>query len=250
MKTNSKMRKQFITILALVIGSFAFGQVGINNQAPKATLDVTAKTTDGSKPEGIIAPRLTGDQVKAGDAQYGTDQTGMIIYASSAVNTPSSKTVNITAAGYYYFDGNVWQKLSGSTTINNSTYGSIITKQRLITASPSVVINSGSGDFSFRYNSTGIAGNVQIKFNSSGTRTISVFTTENWTPNGYSVQNAGTTLASNIWTNIPGSTDIGQTGELNVFRIYDLNNGIIYLLEINLVNNGGVVSEAMILQEF
>ncbi|WNI36449.1 hypothetical protein [Chryseobacterium sp. SG20098] len=70
-------------------------------------MDITPKTTDGSKPEGLLAPRLTGDQIKAGDAQYTTAQKGTIIYATAAVTSSSTKTANITAEGYYYFDGSV-----------------------------------------------------------------------------------------------------------------------------------------------
>ncbi|BFO67777.1 hypothetical protein [Chryseobacterium sp. KCF3-3] len=105
------MKKQFLPILGLFFYSTAFGQVGVNNTSPQATMDVTAKTTDGSKPEGMIAPRLSGDQIKSGDAQYTTAQQGALIYATSAVTVASVKTANITAEGYYYFDGNVWQKV-------------------------------------------------------------------------------------------------------------------------------------------
>ena len=76
-----------------------------------ATLDVVAKTTDGSRAEGIAAPRLTGDQVKAGDLQYGTSQKGVIVYCTSPVSGPTVKTINITREGYYYFDGAIWQKI-------------------------------------------------------------------------------------------------------------------------------------------
>lgn len=88
-----------------------FSQIGINTVLPNATLDVVSKTTDGSKPEGLNAPRLTGDQIRAADAQYNTDQTGMLIYATSAPTVMSTKTANINSDGYYYFDGNVWQKI-------------------------------------------------------------------------------------------------------------------------------------------
>ena len=64
------MKKQFI-FTALLLSGLYYSQVGINNQAPKGTLDVTAKNTDGSTPEGFIAPKLTGDQIKSGDAVYG-----------------------------------------------------------------------------------------------------------------------------------------------------------------------------------
>ncbi|KMQ62014.1 hypothetical protein ACM40_06775 [Chryseobacterium sp. BLS98] len=107
------MKKKFYAATFLVAGAtMAYSQVGINNISPKSTLDITAKTTDGSSPEGIIAPRLTGDQIKAGDTKYTTAQIGAIVYATSAVGASTPKTINITAAGYYYFDGLVWQKIS------------------------------------------------------------------------------------------------------------------------------------------
>jgi hypothetical protein len=87
--------------------------VGINNESPKATLDVTANITAAGSPEGIIAPRLTGDQMRAKDADYASAQTGAIVYATSVPSAPSTKTANVTAAGYYYFNGTVWRSIGG-----------------------------------------------------------------------------------------------------------------------------------------
>jgi len=106
------MEKKLLAIFALLMSGICFAQVGINNQQPKATLDVSAKTTDGSKPEGIIAPRLTGNQIKAADSQYTTAQKGAIVYATAAVSGSTTKTANITTEGYYYFDGAVWQNFN------------------------------------------------------------------------------------------------------------------------------------------
>lgn len=106
------MIKNIVLLSFLVISGGAFAQVGINNEDPKATLDITAKTTDGSKPEGVIAPRLTGDQIKAADAQYIAAQTGAMVYATAAVGTSTAKTVNITTPGYYFFNGTVWLKVN------------------------------------------------------------------------------------------------------------------------------------------
>lgn len=103
------MKKDLLTISMLLISGYAFSQVGINNTDPKATFDVTAKATDASTAEGIIAPRLTGDQIQGKDANYSADQLGTLIYATSPVTVPNgTKTNNITAAGYYYFDGTQW----------------------------------------------------------------------------------------------------------------------------------------------
>lgn len=106
--------KNIITLAVSLFSLTIFAQVGINNNTPKATLDITAQTTNGSKPEGLLPPRLTGDQIQAGDAQYTAAQAGIIIYATAAATAPSIKTANITAAGYYFYDGTAWQKLTGA----------------------------------------------------------------------------------------------------------------------------------------
>jgi len=106
--------KNIITLAVSLFSLTIFAQVGINNNTPKATLDITAQTTNGSKPEGLLPPRLTGDQIQAGDAQYTAAQEGIVIYATAAATAPSTKTANITAAGYYFYDGSAWQKLTGA----------------------------------------------------------------------------------------------------------------------------------------
>ena len=150
--------KKIMTVTGFLFSLSIVAQVGINATSPKATLDVTAKTTDGSKPEGLIAPRLTGDQIKGGDAQYKVEQTGVILYATSAVTTPSAKTANISSQGYYYFDGSIWQKMGGDSSDvassaiirrDGSTYGSLVSTDltksintlSIITSAPSPVFN-------------------------------------------------------------------------------------------------------------
>ncbi|MEY8758927.1 hypothetical protein [Chryseobacterium tongliaoense] len=103
--------KKILVISCMLGMKILLSQVGINTSIPNATLDVTAKTTDGSKPEGILTPRLTGDQIKSADSQYTNLQRGTLIYATAAVTVSSTKTANITSAGYYYFDGNIWQRI-------------------------------------------------------------------------------------------------------------------------------------------
>jgi hypothetical protein len=113
--------KKFITTAVSLFSLTVLAQVGINNDSPKATLDITAKTTDGSKPEGLLAPRLTGDQIQTGDAMYTAAQKGMIVYATAAATAPSGKTANITAEGYYFFDGSAWQKITGGAAVSDAT---------------------------------------------------------------------------------------------------------------------------------
>jgi hypothetical protein len=123
--------------------------------------------------------------------------------------------------------------------------GVLVTKQRLVTMSPSVLINSASGTYSFRYNGTVAAQKWQIRYNGATTRDISVFTVELWTSPGYSNNSNSGTLTAGAWTDIPGSTGSGAN-ELNVFRIYDLFDGTTFRVEGNLVSG----KESMIIEEY
>ena len=107
------MKKQIFTI-ALLCSGLAYSQVGIDTETPKATLDVTGKPTDMSKIDGFIVPRLAGTELKAKDALYGADQNAALIYVTTplAAADTSAKTINVTSSGYYFFDGNIWQKLN------------------------------------------------------------------------------------------------------------------------------------------
>ncbi|WP_154656891.1 hypothetical protein [Epilithonimonas tenax] len=115
------MTKKHFILLAFLGSTFSFGQVGINTSEPKATLDIVGSPLNNSKTDGIIAPRLSGDQLKAKDELYKqttptvTGHTGTILYVTEAVTgTPSGKTINVTETGYFYFDGLVWKKLNDS----------------------------------------------------------------------------------------------------------------------------------------
>ena len=111
-----------ITILSFLVlfPAFAFSQVGINTTSPKATLDVVAKSTDATTVEGIIAPRLSGNELKAKDALYGVNEKGALIYATAAASPTTTKTTNVTTAGYYYFDGSVWQAFTSGGTFTQT----------------------------------------------------------------------------------------------------------------------------------
>ncbi len=66
-------------IFACFASNLAYAQIGINTSRPAVSLDVVAKRADDSTSEGIIAPRLTGDQIKSTDARDTTHQTGTCI---------------------------------------------------------------------------------------------------------------------------------------------------------------------------
>ena len=110
--------KKFILAAGMLSSAAVYSQVGIDTETPKATLQVMGKASDPAKADGIIAPRLTGSELKAKDAAYGADQNAAIVYVSSPLNPleVSTKTVNVTSVGYFYFDGSIWQKLSAGNT--------------------------------------------------------------------------------------------------------------------------------------
>ena len=122
----------FLVLSFLLLGvASANAQVTIGTtDDPKATLDVKAVKTDASTAEGIIAPRLTGDQIAVKGLKYDAELNGAIVYATEGITVAtteglapvlSRKVENITAAGYYYYsqpagtedkDGR-WQALGG-----------------------------------------------------------------------------------------------------------------------------------------
>lgn len=106
------MTKQII-LLALFGTSLLSAQVGINNDTPKANLDIT-KSAITTQPDGFITPRLTGDELKAKDALYNADQNSTVVYATAAVTTASTKTSNVTTPGFYYYNSAIskWVGLS------------------------------------------------------------------------------------------------------------------------------------------
>ncbi len=121
------MKTQFFTIM-LFSSVLAYSQVGIDTETPKATLDVVGKPTDLTKIDGLIAPRLKGSELKAKDALCGADQKASLVYVSEALaaSDTTAKTINVTSIGYFYFDGNIWQKLNDGNTGNAGNNWSLL----------------------------------------------------------------------------------------------------------------------------
>lgn len=107
---NILLKTLFVSIsLFCSIGIQA--QVGIVTITPKSTLDVTAKSMDVNIADGIIAPVLTRAQLIVKDAWYGADQTNAMVYISTIDGFVTAKTTKVTKAGYYFFDGTIWQNI-------------------------------------------------------------------------------------------------------------------------------------------
>ena len=94
------IRDRFNTIIAQ--------NVGINTDSPLVTLDVIGQPATANIADGMRAPRITLSQLNA-KTGYGTNQVGTLIYVTDITGGSTvSATVQVTAAGYYYFDGTTW----------------------------------------------------------------------------------------------------------------------------------------------
>lgn len=135
------MNKSFI-ILSLLSGMVtAFGQqqknerrVGINTENPNATLEVAGVPSNPNVLDGIIAPRIGGNQLTS--KIYTTNQTGALVYVTTTPTTTNSQTKEVTDAGYYYFNGTIWKALKG-----NSTTGSTPTQYQ---AGKGMILNNNT----------------------------------------------------------------------------------------------------------
>lgn len=135
---NSKqfliIKKQITFLIILLLSTYSYSQVGINTETPKSTLDVNVRKDkngklDNSQTYGLQAPRLTREELTVNTATYGTDQKGSLIYITDILggDTADNRT-NVTAVGYYYFDGATWQTLSGGNGAANFTVDNGLTK--------------------------------------------------------------------------------------------------------------------------
>lgn len=113
------MKKFLLTATMLVclsaLSKAQQGRVGINTTTPASTLDVVANTTDNARPDALLVPRLTRAQLTAKDNAYTAAQNGALTFVTTIDGTASTKTTNVTAAGFYYYDApnSEWKALGG-----------------------------------------------------------------------------------------------------------------------------------------
>ncbi|QPQ52420.1 hypothetical protein H3Z85_02720 [Chryseobacterium indologenes] len=81
------MKKFLLTATMLVclsaLSQAQQGRVGINTTTPAATLDVVANTTDNTRPDALLVPRLTRAQLAAKDGAYVTAQNGALTFVTT-----------------------------------------------------------------------------------------------------------------------------------------------------------------------
>ncbi|MDR6404769.1 MULTISPECIES: hypothetical protein [Chryseobacterium] len=135
------MKKILLTATMLVgfaaLSQAQQGRVGVNTTTPAATLDVVANTTDATKPDALLVPRMTRAQLAAKDAAYVAAQNGALAFITTLDGTAAGKTVNVTATGFYYYDApnSVWVAVGGGGAAPTQRYEVIRGNTRNITSS-------------------------------------------------------------------------------------------------------------------
>ncbi|MFY1047479.1 hypothetical protein [Chryseobacterium sp. GP-SGM7] len=121
----------FLSLISFIVQ----GQVGINTQTPQATLEVVGKPNDTNHYDGIIPPRITGDQLSA--KTYSPSKKGTIVFVTDPASSLSGQVLRITKSGLYYFDGIIWMPFTQEDPINtvalrgNSSTVELIIKNNL-----------------------------------------------------------------------------------------------------------------------
>lgn len=117
--------KKLLTIALMATAFSAAAQnVGINTNTPATTLQVIGDPASSTVADGVTIPSLTGDQLKAKDGKYTAAEKGTLVYITAAASPTTAKTINVITAGFYYFDGTVWQKVLNNIGVQ-SIYGDI-----------------------------------------------------------------------------------------------------------------------------
>jgi len=107
------MKKKILPLILFGAALQMQGQIGVNTATPAATFDIVGIPATVTAADGLIAPRLTRAQLIAKTA-YGSNQQGAIVYVTDNSGTVTSSTLKVTGAGYYYFDGTIWQSIGGT----------------------------------------------------------------------------------------------------------------------------------------
>ncbi|SIQ23596.1 hypothetical protein SAMN05880574_10865 [Chryseobacterium sp. RU37D] len=112
--------KKILLTATMIVGFAAVsqaqqGRVGVNTTTPAATLDVVANTTDATRPDALLVPRMSKTQLAAKDAVYVAAQNGALVFVTDATGTATTKTANVSAPGFYYYDSanSVWVAVGG-----------------------------------------------------------------------------------------------------------------------------------------
>lgn len=156
------MKKIILLLSFLACSCNIIAQVGIDTTAPVATLDVLGKVATTTVPDGIVAPRISKQQLAAKTAgTYGAAQTAAVVFVNDITvptgTIPSvAQVVEVTAIGYYYFNGTIWKAIGGTPTVDTSIYlnNGTLGGNRIVTQGPSTLTFNASAVNAFSVDGT------------------------------------------------------------------------------------------------
>lgn len=212
------MKKILLTATMLVgfaaVSQAQQGRVGINTTTPAATLDVVGTPTDATRPDALLVPRMTRAQLQAKDAVYAAAQNGALAFVSSiADGSATGKAVNVTAVGFYYYDGittNTWIAVGGNSAPATTSVKSL-TSSYTVLPTDDVLLFTTTAAATLTLPATGIPIGKRIYVSVGGASTADVTFSptprEGATPGifaGYSATLMYTGDATNPWSVVSG----------------------------------------------
>ena len=209
------MKNKITLTLALMMAGITQAQVGFNTAAPKATLDIVAKSTTGNAPEGLLVPRV--DRLKA-QTMTGIATSTMIYVNSIANGSTGGNAVNINAVGYYYFDGTVWIKINTGISADTNIYNQNgnLTGNRVVTqGANTLAFNSTATTGTNHFSVDGSTFSVNAATNAVGFGTTTPETKLDIFGNGTGLQHSNGTVKLRSFL----STDYGSFGTSTAHRL-------------------------------
>ncbi|WP_131725381.1 hypothetical protein [Chryseobacterium sp. Leaf180] len=98
--------KKLICLLILAFSLGYHAQVGINTATPQSTFEVVGKPDVLNHFDGIIPPKITGDQLAK--KSYSLSHKGAIIYVTQPATILLGQVIHVVEEGYYFFNGVYW----------------------------------------------------------------------------------------------------------------------------------------------
>lgn len=91
-----------ILLVSLLLTNVMMAQVGVGTSDPKVTLHIEGKPTVTTEKDGLLIPKITGDQLKA--KTYTSSEVGTMLYISSVPTGTivGTQVENVNAIGFYY----------------------------------------------------------------------------------------------------------------------------------------------------
>jgi len=183
------MKNKITLTLALIVAGITQAQVGFNTSTPSATIDIIAGSTTGTKPEGLLIPRV--DRLKA-QTMTGVANSTMIYVNSIANGTAAGTAANINAVGYYYFDGTVWIKMADTSLYNTN---GTLTGNRIVTQGANILaFNSTATTGTNHFSVDGSTFSVNAATNAVGIGTTTPETRLEVSGNGAGIQHSNGTV--------------------------------------------------------